>query len=136
MDGDAWHLLRCPVARDAEAQKLPLPGGVDAVRAELRGNREVERELRDDGRFLACAIADDVECLSNMFNAEFHGVIHYCRIGEAWLRTGGLSTAPIVAFTRVAAASSVSNRMCAERSTFRAPKSAKNDMLPKLVRPA
>jgi hypothetical protein len=65
------------VARDAQVQKLPRLGGFDrgAVRAELRGNREVERELRDDRGFLARGIADDVENFSEILNAELHGVI-------------------------------------------------------------
>jgi hypothetical protein len=75
VNGDARHLPRCPVARDAQAQKLPRPGGFDAVGAELRGDSEVERELRDDGGFLARAIADDAECFSKMLNVDFHAVV-------------------------------------------------------------
>jgi hypothetical protein len=41
----------------------------------LRGNREVEHELRDDGGLLARAIAHDVKCFSEILNAELHGVI-------------------------------------------------------------
>ena len=80
VNGDARHLLRCTVTRDAQAQKLPRLGRFDrgAVCAKLRGNREVERELRDDGGFRARGIADDVECFSDIPNAEFHGVIHCC----------------------------------------------------------
>jgi hypothetical protein len=50
------------MTRDAQTQQLPRPGGLDLVRAEWGGDREVEGELRTDGGFLARAIADDVEC--------------------------------------------------------------------------
>jgi hypothetical protein len=61
------------VARDAQAQKLPRPGGFDrgAVRAKLCGDGEVECELGDDGGFLTRAIADDVECFSKFSMLSF-----------------------------------------------------------------
>jgi len=64
-----------PVACDAQAQKLPRPRGFDAVRAELRGDSEVERELRDDAGFRARGIADGVERFSKILNFDFHAVV-------------------------------------------------------------
>jgi hypothetical protein len=75
VNSDARHQLRSSVACDAQVQKLPCPGRSDAVRAELRSNREIERKLRDNGGFLARASADDVESRSEFLNAELHGVV-------------------------------------------------------------
>jgi hypothetical protein len=72
---DARHLLRCSVARDAQAQKLLRSGGLDPVRAESRRDREVERELRDDSGFLARGVADHFERFSEVFDAEFHRAV-------------------------------------------------------------
>jgi hypothetical protein len=72
VNGDARHLLCCTVARDAQAQKLPRLGGFDLVNAELGGDREVERKLRDDGGFLAHAIADYADRFIKILNVELH----------------------------------------------------------------
>jgi hypothetical protein len=45
------------MTRDAQTQQLPRPGGLDLVRAEWGGDREVEGELRTVRGFLAHAIA-------------------------------------------------------------------------------
>jgi hypothetical protein len=39
VNGDVRHLLRCSVARDAQAQKLVRRGGFDRVHGEFSSNR-------------------------------------------------------------------------------------------------
>jgi len=95
VNGDTRHVLRCPVAREALAEKLPRPGRFDPAIVELRGDCKVERELRDDGRFRDRGIADDVECFSDILNAEFHGVIRCCCFDEPCSGGGSLSTPDI-----------------------------------------
>ncbi len=65
MDRTAPLVLRRTVARKAQVEKSPRVFGIEAaaLRGELRRDREVERELSDDGGFRAGAVANDVERL-------------------------------------------------------------------------
>jgi hypothetical protein len=72
VNGDARHLLRCPVARNAQAQKLLRSGGIDPIWAEARRHRKVERELRNDSGLLARGVADYIQRFTEVFDAEFH----------------------------------------------------------------
>jgi hypothetical protein len=82
VNGDARHLLRCPVARDAQAQKLLRFDGLDPVWAESRRDREVERELRNDSGFLARGVADHIDRFTEVFDAEFHRAASICFDGR------------------------------------------------------
>jgi hypothetical protein len=73
VNGIARHLLHFPVARDAQAQKLLRSQGFNSARAELRGNRKIKRELRNDGGFPTCAIADHIKRLPEFLYVELHG---------------------------------------------------------------
>ena len=65
------------VARKAQVEKSPRVSGIEAaaLRAELRRDREVERELGDDGSFPAGAVTNDVERLPEIVDTERHGSV-------------------------------------------------------------
>jgi hypothetical protein len=77
MDSSARLMLRRAVARKAQVEKSPRIFGIEAtaLRAELRCDREVERELSDDGGFRADAVTNDVERLPEIVDTERHGSV-------------------------------------------------------------
>ena len=77
MDRTARLVLCRTVARKAQVEKSPRVFGIEAaaLRVELRRDREVERELSDDGGFRAGAVANDVERLPEIVDTERHGSV-------------------------------------------------------------
>jgi hypothetical protein len=77
VDRTARLVLRRTVARKAQVEKSPRVFGIEAaaLRVELRRDREVERELSDDGGFRAGAVANDVERLPEIVDTEGHGSV-------------------------------------------------------------
>ena len=76
MDRAADCALRGVVLSDAISQEplyLFRPNGV-ARTMEARRYREVERKLGDDGRFRATHVADDIECVFEIFDVNLHAV--------------------------------------------------------------
>ena len=77
MDRTARLVLRRTVARKAQLEKSPHVFGIEAaaLRVELRRDREVERELSDDGDFRVGVVANDVERLPEIVDTERHGCV-------------------------------------------------------------